>query len=373
MADIYKNSTETIAWLGTDGEGWADQAFQRLILLAAQKPEVYFHSSIEELQLERSERRLIPEWLALQKLMALPYWNRTWIIQEIILSQQVTFQWDKATLNFKTLMEGMTTLKEKKPSRSGFEKGYTEISCILQIYSLTEGIRDKGSTGKGRLRQHDALNFSAQSKATKEVDKILGVLGITIDGAILIPNPDYELPLDEVLRNMTITRLSKRENQPRYSELDLICIDNPSLPKRGDIPSWVIDWPSIRKSSRAHSWSSVRLRGIRSGYKASNGSKCAATFYSDGRTMKLSGYVFDRIRSLGPGAAVNFDPQEEPILDSKKNVYGDEDGLREAIWRTLVCDRTVDVRERAPYSFGNEFQHLFTGDTDDERIDGYTR
>lgn len=83
----------------------------------------------------------------------------------------------------------------------------------------------------------DALGWSSALEATDPKDKIFGILGLCYDGSNLVPTPDYCKSLDTILRELRIAELSQEANRKWQTtrSMDLICLDNPKIPKRGRV------------------------------------------------------------------------------------------------------------------------------------------
>jgi hypothetical protein len=363
MRGIYRNAIETIAWLGPDENRSAQQAFELLVLLAIQKPEEMFEEAIDALF--GAENSFAPKWTALRDMMGLPYWQRTWIIQELVLSRTVKIWWGSGSVDLKTLRESMYELRACK-IKSGFAKGYQNIVSILRIMNMLEG-----NVKISQMDLQTALRYSCSSQATEPRDKIFGILGLTSDGSDLIPSPDYGQELEEILREITIKRLQQGNGSSAPGPMDLICIDNPKVPRSADVPSWVTDWRSLWRSQEGSLRSSRTLRGMKSEYHACGYSTAAAAFSDDGMILIVSGFVFDTIQGLSDRAVEKQDESTLALGESPTgneiptrllsiDVYGSKAMLYEAIWRSLVQDRTSEHTVKAPAVFGYHFRHLWS-------------
>ncbi|CZR67028.1 uncharacterized protein PAC_16927 [Phialocephala subalpina] len=364
MRGVYRNAIETISWLGPDRNGSAQHAFELLVLLAIQKPEEIFEEAIDALF--DASNTFTQKWKALREMMGLPYWQRTWIIQEVVLSRSVKIWWGRDAVDLKTLRESMYELRACK-IKSGFAKGYQNIMSILRIMNMLEG-----NVKTSQMDLQTALRYSCSSQATEPRDKIFGILGLSNDGSDLIPSPDYRQPLEDILRDITIKRLKQGNGSPAPGPMDLICIDNPKVPRRDDLPSWVIDWRGLWRSQEGSLRSSRTLRGLKSEYRACGDSLAAATFSDDGSILIVSGFIFDTIHGLSDRAVEKRDEvvsrleyyssDTNPVaeLTIENNIYGSEAKLYEAIWRSLVQDRTAEHTVKAPAIFGAHFRHLWS-------------
>lgn len=374
MKDIYKNGIETIAWLGNDHGGHAELGFTRLELLARKTPRAEFEESIAELLRGRTGwSKTLAAWPAVQALLDFPYWQRTWIIQELALSPRVMFLWGQHETSLNTLNDAVAVLRENKPKSNCFERGYKDIVYLLHILERTKAIAGKKGMG---MDMETILSFSRRSLATKPEDKMFGVVGLCFDGSILLPNPSYLDPLDTILRNMTILRIKLRDGdkRSRARPMDLICIDNPTTQKRRDLPSWVTDWPKMWIGAPGDPWASSDSRGLRAGYQACGKSKAEANFLENDMILSVRGYVFDIVRSTSAVMLIDnekhqnyvspamLDQDSSTTFSRNDNIYGNEDNLYEAIWRTLFADRALESKEKAPVFYRDHLNTLWYED-----------
>lgn len=186
MRDIYYTASQTIAWLGSDLGDHAKLAFQ-------------FFSDFQYFSDINFE--------AIKALLAVRYWKRTWIIQELALSRSVVFLWGLHMLTLETLQDKFDRLRMMPLAYS--LNGYTELKGILLIAKMVH--RGEGTVGSD-VDLQSALSFSCLSKASEPKDKIFGILGLTCDGETLVPSPDYGRSLDEILRDMTMSTLKRSPN-----------------------------------------------------------------------------------------------------------------------------------------------------------------
>jgi hypothetical protein len=99
MGQIYRRSKETFVWLGLSS-GYTVETFEFLKSLPTNRfgTSEMMKSMEEQLKwrLENNEH----EWLIVKygfwlDIAARPFWKRTWVVQEVVLSKKVTVLWLK--------------------------------------------------------------------------------------------------------------------------------------------------------------------------------------------------------------------------------------------------------------------------------------
>ncbi|CAG8955960.1 hypothetical protein HYFRA_00008814 [Hymenoscyphus fraxineus] len=361
MAQVYRNASQTVAWLGRDNP-YPDEVFDVLTLLASRQ---LSKSCKEEIMLEQPSRSLkaATKVEALNSFVSIPYWERTWIIQELALSRNVVFIWDEQLWDETTIhaavgsIRWITRLPDKLP----------DWATMRGVFLAISHFRQKQSSPISML-----LSDTTLSKATEQHDKIFAILGLAEEGFKLTPEVDYSKPLNDILRSAMILSFTtvKEETTGTCRPMDLICLGDPTKPKRLSLPSWVIDWKTLWDSSYkwSYQFSSPAHRGLRNKYCACGLMPASIDFSEDDRTMIASGYVFDTIQSLSKAStSIHNDPKTLPpeVTDTpdctRFGVYGTQISLRNAIWRSLVHDRgeenTIPLRSsEAPAVFEHYFQ-----------------
>ncbi|KAF8862839.1 HET-domain-containing protein [Acephala macrosclerotiorum] len=334
MGDIYKYSQKTISWLGPDERGQAESACNCMTKISSQRENDH-KAHFKTLRLSRKRRQ--HNWRAsIAPFLASPYWRRTWIIQELSLSNAVWFWWGKHSITLEVLSACIKRLFEEYSAFRDLS-GLPEIKCILRIRELTEEVRVSGAKSS-KLSLHKALCLSSLSVTSEPLDKIFAVLGLCHDGPDLVPHPNYNQTLDNLLRDLTIATLIHYRN--RKGRMDSICVGNPKLERRPELQSWVIDWASTWQSQGANQL-------VYGQYKACGSSFSKPKLSPDRLTLSIPGYVFDTIQSLSEtycGGSHNhrtsfLNAQQEPEQTEftiQHNVYGTEAELYNAIWYSIL-------------------------------------
>lgn len=366
MTGIYSKACQTVAWIGRDKRNLADIAAEHLDLLASQEPNSDFHEAIASSSRNFSDSKHSTAWTAFIHLLIAPYWRRTWIIQELAMSSCVVLMWGQRTLSLHTFVAALRALEGVR--LFGWPLEYSIVVGVMNILERT------ARSPRPELALFDALNFSCLSECTEPIDKIFGILGLCSDGPSLLPTPDYRQSLEDILRHLTIARLTAL---PRANgTLDIIWLRSRGVTFCPDLPSWVVSWPDFWWQDNGYVWSSPEKRGLACGYKATSGSLTDVQFCDDHRTLICHGVLFDVIDDVSAWGRQAFEltAEQKSFQNSQlsivNNIYGSETGVYESIWRSLVMDRQRTHPISDEESFRCQFSKLWA---DKEQVKGVRR
>ena len=351
MGEIYSKATETIAWLGV-GVDNSGKALQLIDVLAISPVKDGHNPLLDErnqalkwLNNDPTGTKYEHHWAALLKLYQRSYWNRVWIIQEIVFAKKILVvcgskhtTWESIAKAINAIMPrpgdqnirpSLTVLIVRKP---------TGMGNVLPIDAFRGLIRDAA----GRVSKYrsllNVLTRLDESLVSNRRDKVYALLNLIRDGYSLVPRPDYEISVENLFIAVTTAMIIANK------DLDVICYGKSSaLPI---LPSWVPNWgdklpPTLVMDNQGDDL-----------YNASGSSPCKpykrilalAESFSDGLVLKARGFLFDVIDGLG---AVEFSFEEDPQDPHHRLVqpntilsrYGSEGGILHAIWHSLTLDR----------------------------------
>ncbi|KAF2800317.1 HET-domain-containing protein, partial [Melanomma pulvis-pyrius CBS 109.77] len=321
MRDIYSRARAVIVWLGRE-EG-VDRDAVKVMHNLCRNP--HTNPLLIARQFPRNE------WDALCAFMERPYWNRSWIIQELAMNHNSTLLLcGKLKLTRRMIRMGVVFWQEILRV-SGYETHqsdhYLDSESALwlsasRVYRLIKLTSD--SHLEGRL--DELLNLVRRADATDKKDKIYGILGLleaTISSKII---PDYSLSEQQVYTEFMISLVSTTKR------LEKIIYGGISLEKGW--PSWVPDW---RLPFKRH-----HLRHLRC-CQASRSLPDSIRFSRNGKKdlLSCSGFIVDNIDGVGAWIPPQSSPR--PSLgpgfvqpENASNRYGSN--ISQALWRTLLMN-----------------------------------
>ncbi|KAI1168877.1 heterokaryon incompatibility protein-domain-containing protein [Nemania serpens] len=166
-----------------------------------------------------------------------PYWRRAWIIQEIAMNPRLTIVWGRQAFELNQLIQTFALLSNYIAGKR--EKVWDHIKCLYKIRTYQLASKP--------LSLVEALGLCYLARAQFIRDHVFALLGLTHDGAYLVPVPSYTLPQEEISRDMTI-RLVRATGS-----FDVV------VSKGHGIDTWYPNWFDSRY------WHSYRLSQLRLG------------------------------------------------------------------------------------------------------------
>ena len=211
MRAIFRNASEVIAWLGPaqllsesdshrclkDFQDTMDKLSSPTGLSwVVKRPRSDLQKVFEVLDKALS----VSERAAILTSFRQPFWQRLWIVQEVILAQNLTMQFDHITLDpevFISLYGGYVNplhMDSDSPTLLGSllpdigEKGMFQIYDLM-LYRRVWGERIRQGTP---IRLYEAISRFYHQKSSEPRDKVFGLLGLTQSNIV----PDYRVSLN---------------------------------------------------------------------------------------------------------------------------------------------------------------------------------
>ncbi|KAI4612820.1 uncharacterized protein J4E87_010083 [Alternaria ethzedia] len=318
MGLVYTHATNTLIWLGDDGEEDSALAFDLMetVFVRLQGTDAQVTpADFERLDFPPSLDRA---WWAVRQVLRRPWFGRLWTIQEAVLSRhlfvkcgKVEVCWDDfaawchdlAETHVLSWLTGNAELDEKYTTKA-------DVKALpphgADVVNSVQAERVHGLTIVTKEALLTILVSTRYAQATNPKDKIYGVLGIA--DADIVPDYNPDVPARAVYHEACLT-----EVPDRIYEL-LSCVDH-EHPLQ---PSWVPDWSTPRVTDvfgySTRSWA-VYCAG---GRPVTGAQPPKAIVSEDKQEITLSGKAFDTIAILGSVS-------EDPFLDIDNPQRGNRD------------------------------------------------
>ncbi len=249
MRQVYMKAAITVSWLGLEVEGIA-AAFD----YASRLHTIYIHEMADQGQhvlTAEEEKEEVPRVQvklgdpALETLLHLldrPYFERAWIMQEVIVSNEVWFMCGSAIITWSSLLTAYVYLMATKPWLWECYPGLRTHVVLLMKFSEQEWTSGTDVDCFGTLLRH-RMCLSGDPR-----DKVYAFYGMRCKKALeeLGIEPDYNA---ETTTEVMYTRLAARAlHKAQVAVLHVPrLITNPHEEcdtnlKRLTLPSWVPDW-----------------------------------------------------------------------------------------------------------------------------------
>ncbi|TGJ82702.1 hypothetical protein E0Z10_g6056 [Xylaria hypoxylon] len=393
MREIFASAWHVVIWLGTEADdSTLAVTALRWLAMRSRGP-----GPLEGLYREGKKIDLSPFFIAWAKaksawkeevytalfnLLTRPYWQRTWILQEVAMARpDAPVICGERCLSCKDIYDAAVLIKTDENRlgrdiigsvrpRIGQEWAY-EFARDRDLMNLQlEQRPEESSSAAGDADPVGFLStllLSRDANVTKEEDRVYGILGLRSVAELVNINPNYGLPLATIYQNFTTQLLSKgdldilrlvsrvsgkiygldtleslapgeQSAASAYFKLFKNSLKPPSSrathivgkPCNHELPSWTVCW-TCRPAPAA------QLRGA---YCAGGESSILTVpIHSTDKTLVVQGLIFDTIRSLGsfhPSEADARYPETDKESLPMANLYGTLESVQEALWRTLV-------------------------------------
>lgn len=339
MRSIYGQASQVVVWLG---EGWdgSDVALEFLASLAGNEtlhldPLLEPSISVNGLSLSSVELRG-----HLVRLFGFPWWNRTWTVRELVLSQRLVYQCSKSSITGETMSMAV----------ANFWSHRTRCCAGCTIWDSEQISTELGLTVHDAFTQPARLDFITKARGpsysilaaiatfcgrevTDPRDKVYGLLGLGTGVYTDLVEPDYTLSPEEVCQAVVI------KSTERTGTLEFLShLFEPRNPK---LPSYIPNWT-------AKGFGGVILENRLSDLKLFNTALDILTDFKliASREAKISGTIFDVIiitsfRALRSAENYNAEFFNDihrlaRIEDSSEEQYGSTKCSRwVALWHSL--------------------------------------
>jgi hypothetical protein len=189
-----------------------------------------------------SEQKLKNLWDMTLKLVDNPYFERTWIVQEIVLATRARVLYRTVEIDWETFSRGAQPLSFLAASPSDIDKESHSISRNIKLSEIWQiEIWRKKRQQAERIPFSDAVFYLRRFQATDLRDKIFGVLGLCDDASRDLTTPDYSKELADVYLDAT-RRFIREEGIPRLFFAAGIGYFPDTTPGLERLPSWAPDW-----------------------------------------------------------------------------------------------------------------------------------
>jgi len=225
-----------------------------------------------------------------------------------------------------------------------YERRLEQMALVKTNYSYIENISHfrKKTRDKIPISLLEAMFNSRQALSSVPHDKVFALLGLCQDSTSLIPAPNYEQPIEEVLRDLT------RKFIVVHRSLDFILAADPSAMANAALPSWTPNWLGTWNSSAVK----LQTHGLEAHQNVYFGTEGSLP-----HSLKVIGNKIGTAYSWGSYSWGSY----AWVLLSSADFYGNSrEEIRDAICEALFCDCFPSQQSdlRGPYENGVDPKEL---------------
>jgi len=275
------------------------------------------------------------QWLAFGAFLELPYWNRVWIIQELVMTNyQALIAWGNKTYTLQNLVTAFDTiwpLADTVALRICQARGRSDIGR-LELHETIVHLKmildfKKDCNAQDRYPQlANVLDLSRTASSSKPRDHIYGLAGLFQPNLSKIIAPTYTASVSDVFRDFTLSVIDVT------GSLDIICQTRRGHDlEKSEMPSWV---PDFSKEPGDYVTALYPL------FHAAGTSKPLLEYSKDKNLLKCQGFVVDFVDGHGcncRGGENDTHDVAQPI--TLLQPYKTPEDVIEALWSAILGGR----------------------------------
>ena len=217
IGEIFRRAKTVLVWLGPHSDG-SERLFGQL------NPQASISTISSNLNAE--EQAITGTWV---KLLSRQYWNRTWIVQEVLLARSLLVFCGPGCLDWDTLTNRFLETRMEKQS-AGYFHGYQEaVRRFRYLYKRKSELRESASTSTESTATSDIFNIILDSKGTEcedTRDKVYALLSLSSTPTSILP--DYTISTAQLL--VSLCAMDHDLNRDKFWQLvrtlDLYDVDS---------------------------------------------------------------------------------------------------------------------------------------------------
>lgn len=189
LATVFQKAEYVVAWLGLHDE------FSRIVFERLNPPET--PRTMDDKQPSLTA--------AVRKLVARDYWSRMWVVQEFAVAKELYIMCEKDVVSYEMFNRMIFAYN----GRNGFLVMPSMLMELRERYSMQKSYRflelkQLTSAWTNQGKDETALaRIGSLFKSSDILDQIYGLLGLTSDADIFVPEPDYDISANQLLIEIT--------------------------------------------------------------------------------------------------------------------------------------------------------------------------
>lgn len=246
MGQIYKNATRTIVWLGEAEES----TFQTLVFM---KSVIMFAEKHHDITAIGKEHLHPQEWKAVRQYMRRAWFNRVWVMQEVVLSENIEILCHAQPINvfpWKELLRFERTLQKYDGYLNLLDDNTDDNSVdVASAPHFIELLRASHQRS-GRLHMWHFNEYHGLKQCTEPVDRVWALLGLLSPKFVALVNEAKIIDYSDVGRRefwRSYLAFMKILHAFDVEDFLIVIIENISCKGTTPLPSWCVDFNESRK------------------------------------------------------------------------------------------------------------------------------
>lgn len=245
MWKIFSRAERVLMWLGSDREGLAAIAKEFVEELQSrwEVPGRFLGELEEALRMENLPPRDSSKWRAYKRLMALPYFRRVWMVQEVLLASKATAFWGDVELSWLHIARAAiwgaksSDFQDLHPIEDGGLTSEENCTMVRQLYDSNNDASDfPGSS------LHWMIGVLAYREASDARDKIYAILNLVAEAERTGFVVDYTRSAMDVFRQATLHIIGLEQSLNVLQNASFTGKQRSAHSGDDDWPSWVPRW-----------------------------------------------------------------------------------------------------------------------------------
>lgn len=333
LPEIFQRSVSTLAFIGGDKDhsGAIEMLMQvraRMVLEPSSKDWPEGLPRCPHLWAERGMPFPDdPVWAGVAALFANPWFRRAWIVQEAVVARRLKLVLGKTRVDWNQLFLVMEYIDEKLEETERIQSD--SWVPFLKLGRLRH-VEDRS----GRVSILKLLENFRHAKSSDPRDKFFSLLGLAADGNLEDFEPDYSIPITEVIQRFAVA-LIRRFSAEKQA---MLLLYPAGLSQFHDLPSWVPDWLE-EKPNGVHD---ALRRG--NAFNASDDLQERVKYVSDTGELEVQAYSIDEVKYV-TGSCNGFDRSEQrryfkEVKDLLERAFGnvwDREQLQRVLWEAPIA------------------------------------
>lgn len=284
MKAIYSKATAVQVWLGSPTTGSHD-AITILKQMGQGLP-------VPDIRLRG---RLIADddLRSVTELMVRPWWNRTWVQQELLLAKRAVAHCGLSSLEWCQMPANLQLALSGRSAEISLRFPKHVLDEFIECFSACTHIQHMGLTYGSGLEPRDGyedpaliLAFGRFCESADERDSVCGFLGLMKERIATKIHPDYSLPVASVFQDIAIQLITHSKS--------LLLLSLIQYTKSRVIPSWVPSWHFL-SGLEAEEWLQTVIRLFRHNYFSTCAEHKMNIQIVTRNVLKLSGAKIDGV------------------------------------------------------------------------------